>query len=100
MKKKITFDWPILMGSISVAKSRCGKPSCACKAKTPKLHGPYYRWTGFINGKRTTRTISTQQARECKQRLNNFRRLQQKMENLINESLADAPWILRQAQPP
>ena len=38
---------PLLPGSLSTARSTCGKPNCACKAKPPKLHGPYYRWTGL-----------------------------------------------------
>jgi hypothetical protein len=51
---------PILPGSLSTAKSQCGKPNCACKTSPAKLHGTYHRWTGFIAGKRTTKTISKQ----------------------------------------
>jgi hypothetical protein len=40
MKKHIEFDWPILSGSISTAKSQCGKEGCACKTRrSPRLHG-------------------------------------------------------------
>ena len=58
MKKTIELEWPILPGSISTARSRCGKARCACKLRSPRLHGIYYRWTGFIGGKRTTKTVS------------------------------------------
>ena len=62
MKKRIELDWPILPGSISTAMSQCGKDGCGCKKKrSPRLHGTYYRWTGFIDGKRTTKTISKEQ---------------------------------------
>jgi len=32
---------PLLPGSLSTARSTCGKPNCACKAEPPKLPGPY-----------------------------------------------------------
>ena len=69
-KKRIEFDWPILAGSISTANSRCGAEGCGCqKKRSPQLHGTYYRWTGFIDGKRTTKTISKEVPRECKSRI-------------------------------
>jgi hypothetical protein len=94
MKKRIELDWPILPGSISIAVSQCGKEGCGCKNKrSPRLHGTYYRWTGFINGKRTTKTISKQHAEECKRRIKNFRKLQKDINVLLAEALAQAPWI-------
>ena len=29
-----------LPGSITIRRTRCGKPRCACKADPPALHGP------------------------------------------------------------
>ncbi len=95
MRQAITFDWPILPGSVSTARSRCGKPGCACKGKPARLHGTYYRWTGFIDGKRTTKTISQQAALECRQRIQNFRMLQQEIERVVRASLREAPWVPR-----
>ena len=83
---------PILPGSISTAKSRCGTPNCVCKASPPKLHGTYYRWTGVIDGKRTTKTISKQMAEECKRRIKHYRALQRELERTLERSLANAPW--------
>lgn len=83
---------PLLPGSVTTAMSTCGKPDCACKSKRPKLHGLYYRWTGFIQGKRTTKTISKEVAKECQRRIQNYRRLQQQIEQLLAQSLAQAPW--------
>src|SRR5215831_516948 len=57
---------PILPGSISSTKSQCGKPNCARRTSPAKLHGTYYRWTGFIAGQRTTKTISKQQAEDMR----------------------------------
>ena len=83
---------PLLPGSVSTATSTCGKPHCACKAKPPKLHGTYYRWTGFLEGKRTTKTISKEVARECQRRIQNYRKLQRAIDKLLAQSLAEAPW--------
>jgi hypothetical protein len=93
MQRYIAFDWPILPGSVSMARSQCGTPNCACKGTPPRLHGPYYRWTGFIGGKRTTKTLSRQTALECKRRIQNFRRLQRKIDRLVRASVRDAPWV-------
>lgn len=83
---------PLLPGSLSTASSTCGKPNCACKADPPKLHGLYYRWTGFLHGKRTTKTLTKQQALECQRRITNYRKLQRQIEKLLAKSLAQAPW--------
>jgi hypothetical protein len=93
MQQHITFDGPILPGSISIARSQCGKPKCACKGQPPCLHGPYYRWTGFVDGKRTTKTISKEAALECKRRILQFRKLQRMVEGLVRDSLSSAPWV-------
>jgi hypothetical protein len=84
---------PLLPGSLSTARSTCGKPRCACKAKPPKLHGPYYRWTGFLQGKRTTKTLTPAQARECRQRIARYRALEKQIHRLLRQALQDAPWI-------
>ncbi len=87
---------PLLPGSLSTASSTCGKPNCACKQKPPKLHGVYYRWTGFIAGKRTTKTLSKEMAKECQRRINNYRRLQRRIERILTQALAQAPWKSQQ----
>ena len=94
MKKHIEFDLPVLPGSISTAKSRCGKPGCVCKERSPRLHGIYYRWTGFIGGKRTTITISKAVAQECRKRIERFRKLQKVIEALTRKAVAHAPWAV------
>lgn len=83
---------PLLPGSVSTALSTCGKPNCACKAHPPKLHGVYYRWTGFLQGKRTTKTLSKEQAQECQRRIQNYRKLQRQIDKILAQALAQAPW--------
>ncbi len=99
MRRAITFEWPILPGSVSTARSRCGKPGCACKGQPARLHGTYYRWTGFIDGKRTTKTISPQAALECQRRIRNFRRLQREIERVVHAALDQAPWLPNATEP-
>jgi hypothetical protein len=94
---RLKVDWPLLPGSVSTAASTCGKPNCICKAQPPKLHGTYYRWTGFLRGKRTTKTLSPEQAQECVRRIKNYRKLQQQVETLLTQALAQAPWIETQS---
>ena len=91
-KITVVTEGPILPGSVSTAKSQCGKPNCACKASPPKLHGTYYRWTGFLKGKRTTKTISKEAAEECERRIKNYRALQDQLDQLVEEALENAPW--------
>lgn len=86
---------PLLPGSLSTARSTCGQPNCACKGKPPKLHGPYYRWTGFLQTKRTTVTLTAQEARECRKRIANFRALEKQIQHLVRQALQNAPWNQR-----
>ena len=88
----ITFQGPLLPGSLSTARSTCGKPQCPCHRNPARRHGLYYRWTGIINGKRTTRTISRAQALECRVRIKNYRLLQKILAQVLRQALEDAPW--------
>ena len=93
MARTIRITDPILPGSISTAYATCGTPRCVGKARKPKLHGPYYRWTGFMDGKRTTKSITKEQAKECDRRIQNYRRLQAQIDSLVTAALKSAPWI-------
>lgn len=90
---RISAPGSILPGTVSTAMSKCGKPNCKCKASPPLLHGPYYRWTGLMDGKPTTRTISKNIAQECERRIKKYRVLQGKIKKVIDASLANAPWL-------
>ena len=48
-----------------------------------------------LGGKRTTKTLSKEVARECQRRIKNYRKLQQAIEKLLAQALADAPWSHR-----
>lgn len=91
----LTGQGPLLPGSLSTARSTCGKPNCACKAQPPKLHGLYYRWTGIAEGKRTTITLTKEEAQECQRRIKNYHHLKNQLDRLLRQGLQAAPWKLR-----
>ena len=94
MKRYIAFDLANLAGQrVNGPQAGAGNRTAPAKAQPPRLHGAYYRWTGFIGGKRTTKTISRQTALECKRRIQNFRKLQREIERLVRASLGEAPWV-------
>ena len=92
--KKVTIiaSGPILPGTISIRRGACGKATCRCHQDSKYLHGPYYRWTGWINGKPTTKTLSEEVARECQNRIKNYKELQKKIDDTVAEALDQAPW--------
>jgi len=88
----ITVPGPILYGSITTVTIKCGKIKCPCRNDPTKQHGPYYQWTGIIDGKRTTKMIPEELIRDCKQRLKNYEKLVQKLEILRQQAIKNAPW--------
>ena len=86
---------PLLPGTVSTARSKCGKPQCPCQQDPAKRHGVYYRWTGFLKGKRTTKTLSQAEARACRASIKNYRKLQKTVAALIRQALKIAPWSKR-----
>lgn len=95
MKNTIIFEGPILPGSVSAAMGLCGKARCSCKNKKPKLHGPYFRWTGIIESKRTTITIDEATMKECKKRIDRYKKLQAKLDAKLSMALTQAPWLAK-----
>ena len=72
------------------------KPTCRCHQDPKYLHGPYYRWTGWINGRPTTKSISEEIAQECQKRIENYRELQKKIEETVADAIDQAPWTKQQ----
>jgi hypothetical protein len=95
-KVTVTAPGPILPGTISTAQAKCGKRTCRCRWDPNYRHGPYYRWTGWINGKPTTKTISEEIARECQSRIDNYKVLQKNIEKTVADALDQAPWTQEQ----
>jgi len=78
-----------LPGSITIRRTRCGKPRCACKADPPALHGPYIQWTRTVNGKTVTRTLTQAQYETYASWFANARRLRTLADELEALSLQE-----------
>ena len=93
-KQKITISvlGPVLPGTISTAMAKCGKKSCRCRTDPEFLHGPYYRWTGAIDGKQTTVTLTKTEAKECSRRIEKWKLIQEKIDLIRDQALQGAPW--------
>jgi len=99
-RHKFTIPKPgeMLPGSVTTAFAQCGKKNCACKTDPDYLHGPYYRWTGKIRGKHTTRTLSPKIAKECSQRIKNYKKFLKAIQSLLDRELDNAPWCNKNSQ--
>jgi hypothetical protein len=67
----------IAQGSLAPRYTQCGKPTCACRADPPKLHGPYWHWSTKVNGKTVNRRLSPREAELYTSWINNDRRARQ-----------------------
>lgn len=97
-KITVIIDGPIMQGCVSTATGKCGKQNCACMTNPKKIHGPYWRWTGLINGKRTTRRLSDESAKECQKKIDNYTKLQKRIKELLNNELKNAPWEIKKSK--
>ena len=79
-----------LPGSVIERTMRCGKPTCACKADPPRLHGPYIQWTRKVAGKTLTRNLTAEQYDRYKPWFDNARRLHELVAELEALSLRTA----------
>ena len=82
-----------LPGTINIVNNRCGKPTCACHADPPKLHGPYITWTRKVNGKTVTRRLTAEQLERYRRWFDNDRQLRalvKQLETLSLETLEQA----------
>jgi hypothetical protein len=79
---KIARTGDVLPGSITERHTRCGKPSCACHADPPRLHGPYWHWTRKIANKTVGKYLHKTQAGECQRWIENDRRIRELLARL------------------
>jgi len=64
----------IAQGSLAPRFTRCGRPTCACAADPPTLHGPYWHWSTKVNGKTVNRRLSAREAELYTEWIENDRR--------------------------
>lgn len=79
-----------LPGSLTERFTRCGNPTCRCRAEPPQLHGPYPTWTRKVDNKTVTRTLTDEQAERYRPWFDNARRLRELLTELETLSLQAA----------
>jgi hypothetical protein len=84
----------LLKGSVVKTRRRCSSPGCGCQSDPEKMHGPYWQWTGKIDGKMTTRALTEDQVSRYRQWMNHSKRFQEVVDELYALS-AEANEILR-----
>ena len=72
----------VLRGTIAKRMTRCGKPTCACRAKPPALHGPYYLWTRKVKAKTVNERLTAEQAELLQGWSRNMRQLDSLVQKL------------------
>ncbi len=88
----LRFDGPLLRGWVYTSSNKCTNMKCRCHTDTSKRHGIYHRWTGKVNGKIITRSISKEASVECRRRIDNYHALMKRIEKLVDDEIAREPW--------
>ena len=82
-------------GSVVKRFMPCGKPSCRCMGKPPRLHGPYYQWSYKLRGKTVSMRMTPEQAKLCEEWVENHRRLKNIIRKMETLSLKETDRLLR-----
>lgn len=79
-------------GSLVHRYMKCGSPSCRCRRKGERGHGPYFILVRNVGGKRTSRSVPAAAATETQAQVDECRRFRRLCAALIevSEQLCDA----------
>lgn len=91
-KISISVAGPILSGTVFVSWVTCGKKNCRC-ALDPAHRHKVYQWSGNIQGKNTSRTLTADMYCECKKRIANYKKFKRLFVTEVNMALKAAPWV-------
>ena len=72
----------LLQGTITQRWMRCGKPSCSCQRNPQARHGPYHQWTVKRRGKTVSVYLDEDQAKICRQWIQNNKRAKNLMSQM------------------
>jgi len=87
LKKKIGELGFICTGSVFSAFNTCGNPNCRCHKDKSARHGPYNIWTRKVKAKTITRTLTDEQAKFCRQCIQNMRKLEEILKKMRDISV-------------
>lgn len=75
-------------GSLSRQYNVCGKPGCRCKdPQHPRRHGPYYQLNYVYRGKKTSKFIRSENLRQVRAELANYKQFRRLTEQWIGLAL-------------
>ena len=94
-KINILVDGPILPGNVFLSRIKCGKKNCRC-ATDPEARHKVYQWSGNIDAKNTTRTLTREMYLECKKRIANYKNFKVRFMEEVNLALKAAPWVKKE----
>lgn len=77
----------ICKGSVMSVYVKCGKPYCRCKTDENAKHGPYTIWTRKVKGKTVTKYLSKKQAKQCREYIQNSKKLESIIKEMRNLSV-------------
>lgn len=83
---------PLCEGSLSRVFQKCGNPSCRCHRNRKHRHGPYFLWTRKVRGKTVTRKVPPEQVPQCREWIENNRKVNRILRRMRNLALRAAPW--------
>jgi hypothetical protein len=98
MKEELSALGFVRPGSLVRRFMACGKPSCCCKEKPPKLHGPYYQWSYKVLGKTVSMRLTEEQARMCIEWAANHRTFKKLVRQMEALSLKETDSLLRKTR--
>jgi len=78
---------PIKRGSIYKTFSGCGSPGCRCHRDPQARHGPYWLWTGKIDGKSRCRQLHGHTLKLYRQYTSNYKKSKRTLEQI--EKISD-----------
>jgi hypothetical protein len=73
IRKAITSMDLLSSGTLYTRMKRCGRLNCRCANDPEALHGPYYEWNRWIDGRLVHRIVSEDQAELVSQAISNQR---------------------------
>lgn len=76
IKRKISGVDLVCAGTLQERMKTCGRSYCRCSEDPEAMHGPYYEWTRYVDGRLVSKTLAPEQARVLKKAIADYREIQ------------------------
>lgn len=87
LKRQLQTLGYILQGSVTERWNQCGRPWCHCHTDPQSRHGPYYQWSWKDQAKTKSVYLDADQARQCREWIQNHRQLERLLKRMRALSL-------------